>query len=102
MQPGSWTPREASKVLAFTRSIGGDIAAAEFMNEPTAASMGGAPKGYDAAAYGRDLAVFRPFIKKNAPSLVILGPGSVGEGGALVLPGGMLRSESAQSCRSGL
>ena len=37
---GVWTPREATKVLAYTRSIGGDIAAAEFMNEPTAASMG--------------------------------------------------------------
>lgn len=90
---GVWTPREATKVLAYTRSIGGDIAAAEFMNEPTAASMGGAPKGYDAAAYGRDLAVFRPFAKKTAPNLVILGPGSVGEGGTLELPGSMLRSE---------
>ena len=91
---GLWTPREATKVLAYTQSIGGDIAAAEFMNEPTAASMGGAPKGYDAAAYGRDLSVFRPFIKKAAPNLVILGPGSVGEGGAMVLPAGiLLRSE---------
>lgn len=90
---GVWTPREASKVLAYTRSIGGDIAAAEFMNEPTAAAMGGAPKGYDAAAYGRDLSIFRPFVKKTAPNLVILGPGSVGEGGTMVLPEGMLRSE---------
>ncbi|MGB8030422.1 MAG: hypothetical protein WCF30_12260 [Terracidiphilus sp.] len=90
---GVWTPREASKVLAYTRSIGGNIAAAEFMNEPTAAAMGGAPKGYDAAAYGRDLAVIRPFVKKTAPNLVILGPSSVGEGGTMVLPGGMLRSE---------
>ena len=83
---GVWTPREATKVLAYTRSISGDIAAAEFMNEPTAASMGGAPKGYDAAAYGRDLAVFRPFAKKTAPNLVILGPGSVGEGGTWSCP----------------
>ncbi|MGA8730902.1 MAG: hypothetical protein WB608_19255 [Terracidiphilus sp.] len=90
---GVWTPREARKVLANTRLIGGDIAAAEFMNEPTAASMGGAPKGYDAGAYGRDLAVFRAFVKKTAPNLVILGPGSVGEGGTMMLPGGMLRSE---------
>ena len=50
------------------------------MNEPTAASMGGAPKGYDAAAYGRDLAVFRPFVKKTAPNLVILRPGFSGRG----------------------
>jgi hypothetical protein len=91
---GVWTPREASKILAYTRSIGGDIAAAEFMNEPTAASMGGAPNGYDAAAYGRDLSIFQPFIEKTAPDLVILGPGSVGEGGTLALPGGMLNSEN--------
>jgi len=89
---GVWTPREATKFLAYTRSIGGSIAAAEFMNEPTAASMGGAPKGYDAAAYGRDLAVFRPFVKKTAPNLVILGPGSVGEGGTMVLPAGIMLS----------
>lgn len=91
---GVWTPKEAQKVLAYTRSVGGSIAAAEFMNEPTIASMGGAPKGYDAAAYGRDLAVFRPFIKNAAPDMVILGPGSVGEGGALTLPAGKsLKSE---------
>lgn len=79
---GLWTPVEAEKILAYTKSIGGEIAAAEFMNEPTFARMGGAPKGYDAAAYGRDLAVFHAYMKKAAPDLIILGPGSVGEGGA--------------------
>ena len=77
---GNWTPKEAQKILSYTKAQGGNIAAAEFMNEPTAAAMGGAPKGYDAAAYGRDLKVFRPFIKNAAPDLVLLGPGSVGEG----------------------
>jgi heparanase 1 len=77
---GLWTPKEANKLLAYTKSIGGAIAAAEFMNEPTIAALGGAPKGYGAAAFGRDLAVFRPFIKQAAPDLVLLGPGSVGEG----------------------
>lgn len=91
---GVWTPREARKFLAYTKSIGGKIAAAEFMNEPTAAAMGGAPKGYDAADYGRDLAVFVPFIKKAAPDMIILSPGSVGEGGVLVMPAsGFLKSE---------
>jgi len=75
-----WTPKEAQKLLSFTKSIGGNIAAAEFMNEPTYAQMGGAPKGYDAAAYARDVAVFRPFMKKAMPDTVILGPGGVGEG----------------------
>jgi hypothetical protein len=45
--------------------------------------FGGAPKGYDAAAFGRDFGVFLPFIRKAAPGLLVLGPGSVGEGGLL-------------------
>lgn len=73
---GNWTPKEARKLLSYTKSQGGSITAAEFMNEPTAAAMGGAPKGYDAPAYGRDVAVFRAFIKQAAPDMVFLGPGS--------------------------
>lgn len=91
---GVWTPKQARQLLTYTRSIGGSIAAAEFMNEPTYATMGGAPKGYDAAAYGRDIGVFHTFIKQAAPRMIFLGPGSVGEGGALAIPiSGMLRSE---------
>lgn len=71
---GVWTPEPSRRLLAYTTSIGGSIAAAEFMNEPTYAAMGGAPKGYDAAAYGRDIAVFSPFIKHAAPELTFLGP----------------------------
>ena len=78
---GVWTPAEARKLVAFTRSIGGEIAAAEMFNEPNFAAMGGAPKGYDAAAYGKDFAVFLAFARKNLPAMMILGPGSVGEGG---------------------
>jgi heparanase len=59
---GVWTPEQARQFLGFTKSARGQIAAAEFMNEPTLAAMGGAPKGYDAAACARDMAVFRPFI----------------------------------------
>jgi heparanase len=76
---GVWTPTEAGKFLAYTKAVGGTIAAAEFMNEPTFAAMGGAPKGYDAAAYGRDFKAFRAFARRTAPEMVILGPGSVGE-----------------------
>jgi hypothetical protein len=80
---GVWTPKQARQLLAYTQSLGGNIAAAEFMNEPNFAKIGGAPKGYDAAAYARDLAVFVPFIRHAAPEMVFLGPGSVtvGEGG---------------------
>lgn len=80
---GTWTPAEADKFLTYTRSIGGHIAAAEMFNEPTFASMGGAPKGYDAAVYGRDFHAFRTFIKQHAPNMLILGPGGVGEAGSL-------------------
>jgi hypothetical protein len=92
---GVWTPDQARQFLSYTKSVGGDIAAAEFMNEPSFAGMGGAPKGYDAAAYGRDVAVFRPFLKQTAPEILFLGPGSVGEGGSLPVPAnsGMLHSE---------
>ena len=31
------------------------------MNEPNLATMGGAPPGYDAAAYGRDVRLFDTF-----------------------------------------
>ena len=64
---GLWTPDQARHLLDYTKSIGGSIAAAEYMNEPTYAEMGGAPKGYDAAAYARDFAVFRPFVKQLRP-----------------------------------
>jgi heparanase 1 len=93
---GVWTPVEATKVLAYTKKIGGSIAAAEMFNEPSFASMGGAPKGYDAQVYGRDFKVFHPFMKQAAPDMVILGPGSVGESGILMggMPGvPMIKSE---------
>ncbi len=91
---GVWTPKEASKLVSYTRSAGGSIAAAEYMNEPTFATMGGAPKGYDAAAYARDVAVFRKFARQAAPGMVVLGPGSVGEGVSLgPVQAGILRSE---------
>lgn len=81
---GVWTPKQAREFLAYTKAVGGRIAAAEFINEPNIAAMGGAPKGYDAAAYGRDLVVFRSFAKETAPDMAILGPGSVGEGTAMM------------------
>ena len=83
---GVWTPVEAKKFLAYTKEAGGSIAAAEMFNEPTFASMGGAPKGYDAAAYGRDFRAFRAYVKEAAPGMLILGPGGVGEQGLVTGP----------------
>ena len=91
---GVWTPKQANQWLAYTNSVGGRIAATEFMNEPTYAAMGGAPKGYDAAAYARDIAVFGPWLKKTSPGTLFLGPGSVGEGPfAIEIGGGVLKTE---------
>ncbi len=77
---GQWRPEQARHLLAFTRSAGGRIAAAEFMNEPDLPAIGGAPDGYDAAAYGRDFAAFSAFVKETAPDVTILGPGTIGTG----------------------
>jgi hypothetical protein len=84
---GVWTPVEARKILAYTKSIGGEIAGAEFFNEPNMPTYGGAPVGYDAASYARDFAVFRPFVRAAAPRMQIVGPGSVGEGILIPPPG---------------
>jgi hypothetical protein len=76
---GIWTPDQMRRILAYTRSLGGNVAAAEYMNEPNLAATNGAPAGYDAAAYGRDFRIFRESLKRASPETLILGPGSVGE-----------------------
>ena len=48
---GIWTPAQARPLVAYTKSIGGTITAAELFNEPTIAASGGAPDGYNAATY---------------------------------------------------
>jgi hypothetical protein len=80
---GVWVPEQARHFLAYSRSVGGTIAAAEFMNEPNLAAMGGAPAGYNAAGYGRDFKVFRSFVKENFPEILVLGPSAVGETAAV-------------------
>ncbi|MBR1120547.1 hypothetical protein JQ628_03385 [Bradyrhizobium lablabi] len=76
---GQWQGDQARRFLAYTKSVGGRVAAAEFMNEPTLPAIGGAPKGYDATAYGRDFKIFRALIRESDPDLTVLGPGSAGE-----------------------
>ena len=49
--------------------------------------MGGAPKGYDTAGYRKDIAVFKSFLAEHSAKTILLGPGSVGEGGVLSMPG---------------
>lgn len=100
---GRWTPDQARRLVAATTTAGGEIAAAEFFNEPDMPSFGGAPAGYTAADYARDLAIFRTFAKETAPQMKIVGPGSVGEGTLLPamqetgLAAGLVSTESMLS-----
>jgi len=66
---GAWTSAQADKLIATTHALGGEIAAAEFTNEPS---------GDDAAGYGRDIALFRSFLKRASPETMLLGPGTIG------------------------
>lgn len=84
---GLWTPVQAKALIDYTKSIGGSIAAAEFMNEPTFPGPGGAPAGYDAAAFAKDVKVFEPFLRKESPQTIFLGPGGVMEGGPAMYGG---------------
>jgi hypothetical protein len=83
---GVWTPKVAQAWMAYTKSAGGSIVAAEFMNEPTFAEVGGAPKGFDTQAYARDFVVFQAWAKANVPDMRIMGPGGIGEGTPLAPP----------------
>ncbi|MBV9457138.1 MAG: hypothetical protein JO141_06440, partial [Bradyrhizobium sp.] len=64
---GVWTPAQADRLVAYTHVLGGDIAAAEFTNEPGSD---------DAANFGRDLAIFRSWLKQASPKTLLLGPGA--------------------------
>jgi len=75
---GAWTPEQARRLLAYTRSLGGSIAAAEFMNEPDIASIDDRARGYAATEYGRDFRAFLTLMKQAAPETIILGHGTVG------------------------
>jgi heparanase len=81
---GVWTPDQAKAFFEYTKSLGGHIAATEFMNEPTFAVIGGAPQNYDAAAFAEDVKVFNDFLRKESPGTISLGPGSVGEGVSMI------------------
>ena len=78
---GVWQPDGARRLIDYTHSLGSEIAAVEFMNEPDLVDMTGAPKGYDAEAYGRDFEIFRRLIRTASPNTLIAGPGSIAENG---------------------
>jgi hypothetical protein len=84
---GVWIPDQAKALFDYTKTVGGTIAATEFMNEPTFPGPNGAPAGYGAEAFALDIKAFTPFLRRESPQTVFLGPGGVGEGVSL-MPGG--------------
>lgn len=78
---GLWTPVNAAKLVAYTKSLGGSVAAAELFNEPNIPGAGGELRAdYDVAAYARDEQAFRAWAKKDVPDMLVAGPGAIGEG----------------------
>ncbi len=84
---GNWSPKQLQSLLNYTKSVGGKIATAEMFNEPSHASHGDAPKGYNGASFAKDFAAFNKYVRTAAPEMKIMGPGSTGEGG--ILPSGL-------------
>lgn len=70
----NWTPRMAAPWMAYTRSIGGEIYAAELYNEPNAPEYPELPKGYAADQFARDFAAFRGAMATAAPNMKLAGP----------------------------
>lgn len=78
---GVWNPKQAEQFFAYTKTVGGNIAATEFMNEPTLAIRGGGvPAGYSPADFAQDIEIFRTWLRRRSPKTVFLGPGGEGEG----------------------
>jgi len=79
-QNGVWNSTQAKAFFDYTKSIGGHIAATEYMNEPNLVQLGGGPEGYGTDQYARDSKIFNDFLRKESPDTLYLGPGSAGEG----------------------
>lgn len=72
-----WTPKMAEPWLAYTRSIGGEIYAAELFNEPNAPEPPRITKGHSAEEYAQSFAAFSSFMRTAAPNVKLAGPGTV-------------------------
>ncbi len=79
---GFWTPVEATKLINYTKLIGGEIAAAELFNEPNYGTGAGL-KEYNEEKFTKDIAVFSKFAKATLPTMAIVGPGLVSLGAPL-------------------
>ncbi len=73
---GVWQTDTAARWLAYTKQVGGTIAAAEYVNEPSVLNLIQPPKGYTAADYRRDYANWHAWMRRVSPGTLILAPGS--------------------------
>lgn len=73
---GDWTDRMARPWMAYTKSVGGEVYAAELYNEPNAPDYPHNPKGVEAERFAKDYAAFRTAMAKDAPSVRLAGPGN--------------------------
>ena len=83
---GVWRTEQAQRLVDLTRAAGGELAFAEFINEPNAASQGHLPPDYRVEDYTRDFAIFRAWAAQAVPDMRIIGPGGVGESRMADLP----------------
>ena len=83
---GAWTPVHAAAWVDYTQSIGGEIYAAELINEPNAREPGHREEPISAAEYARDFAVFESFLDEVAPDLKVAGPGTAMLGVPVPMP----------------
>lgn len=83
---GAWVPDQARSLIRFTRSLGGEIYAAELVNEPNVGSLVGLPVDYDPARFASDVTTLRGLVRVEAPRMKIVGPGTTGEAGYVLFP----------------
>ena len=72
---GVWQSDMASRWLAYTKQIGGRIAATEFANEPNMITLTKPPAGYTSADYRRDYGRFAAWLRRASPGTLLLAPG---------------------------
>jgi hypothetical protein len=78
---GRWDPTSARKLFAYTKELGGSIAAVELTNEPNVRQ-----KLYDPQIFAADQASLRSLVSEDSPRTLIVGPGSTGEAGFKLFP----------------
>ena len=80
--------RSGEALVDFTRVAGRQHRGSRVHQRAELARDGGAPEGYDAAAYGHDFKLFHAFAKQAAPDMLIWGRAQSAIRGGLVRHGG--------------